>query len=73
MARAAVIGEALSVEGFGLAGAIVYPADSEADALSAWDSLPADAALLIVTTSAARWLSARLAQRPDLLTAVLAP
>ena len=73
MATAAVIGEALAVEGYALAGAVVRGADSEAEATAAWDSLPQDTALLIMTERAAQWLAGRLAERPAILTAVLRP
>ena len=73
MATAAVIGEALAVEGYALAGAVVLGADSEAEAEAAWAALPADTALLIMTARAAQWLAGRLAERPAILTAVLRP
>ena len=73
MAIAAVIGEALSVEGYALAGVIVLVADSQAEVAAAWVALPPDTALLIMTTRAAGWLADRLAQRPAILTAVLRP
>ena len=73
MATAAVIGEALEVEGYALAGAIVRAADSQAEATAAWEALPPDTALVIMTASAAAWLTARLPQRPDILTAVMRP
>ena len=71
MASAAVIGEALAVEGYALAGAVVLGADSEAEADSAWAALPPDTVLLILTAQAAHWLASRLAERPAILTAVL--
>ena len=73
MATAAVIGEALAVEGYALAGAVVLAADSQAEAAAAWDALPPDTALLIMTARAADWLAGRLAERPAILTAVLRP
>lgn len=73
MATAAVIGEALAVEGYALAGAIVHSADSQAEATAAWEALAPDTALVIMTASAAAWLTDRLPQRPDILTAVLRP
>lgn len=73
MAAAAVIGEALAVEGYALAGAVVHGANTLAEATAAWDSLPQDTALLIMTERAAQWLAARLAERPGMLTAVLRP
>lgn len=71
MATAAVIGAALAVEGYALAGAAVHPAATPAEAAAAWDALPADTGLLIVTASAVRWLADRLAERPELLIAVM--
>jgi vacuolar-type H+-ATPase subunit F/Vma7 len=73
MATAAVIGEALAVEGYTLAGAVVLEADGQAEAAAAWDALPPDTALLIMTARAADWLAGRLAERPAILTAVLRP
>jgi vacuolar-type H+-ATPase subunit F/Vma7 len=56
VSRVAVIGEELRVQGFALAGAAVYPADTEEEARRAWHSLPADVAVLILTARAAGWL-----------------
>lgn len=70
MSRAAVIGETTRVAGYGLAGALVYPADSPAAAVAAWDSLPPDVAVVVLTALAARWLADR--SRPaDVLLAVM--
>lgn len=73
MATAAVIGEALAVEGFALAGAIVHAADSRDEATAAWDALASDTALVILTARAAGWLADRLPQRPGILIAVKRP
>lgn len=73
MATAAVIGEALTVEGYALAGVVVHAAGSPDEAVAAWEALPADTALLILTASAASWLADRLPERPDVLTAVMEP
>lgn len=73
MATAAVIGEALAIEGYALAGAVVLGADSEDEAVAALNALPPDTALLIMTERAAHWLAGRLAERPAILTAVLRP
>ncbi|HUA42239.1 MAG TPA: hypothetical protein VMA32_11760 [Streptosporangiaceae bacterium] len=73
MGTAAVIGEALAVEGYALAGAVVYAAGSPDEATAAFDQLPADTALVIVTASAAAWLADRLGRRPGVLTAVMEP
>lgn len=71
MATAAVIGEALQVEGYALAGAAICPVDGPDAAAAAWDALPPSTALVIMTASAASWLADRMEQRPDVLTAVL--
>jgi vacuolar-type H+-ATPase subunit F/Vma7 len=73
MATAAVIGEALAVEGYALAGAMIYAAQNDEEAVAAFQALPADTALLILTASAAEWLADRLRQRPEILAAVMRP
>jgi hypothetical protein len=73
MAAAAVIGEELAVEGYALAGCVVLPAGNPDEVNSAWQALPPDTVLLILTDSAASWLAERLAQRPDIMTAVMPP
>jgi vacuolar-type H+-ATPase subunit F/Vma7 len=73
MARAAVIGEAVRTAGFALAGAIVLPAESPEEAQAAWDSLPADIAVLVLTPRAAAWLGQALPSRRDVLLAVMPP
>jgi vacuolar-type H+-ATPase subunit F/Vma7 len=73
MARAAVIGEELAVEGYALAGCVLLPADNPDEVNSAWQALPPDTVLLILTESAAGWLADRLAQRPDIMTVVMPP
>lgn len=73
VATAAVIGEALVVEGYALAGAAVYPAQDRDQATAAWQALPPGTGLVIMSASAAEWLAGHLAQRPEILTAVLRP
>jgi vacuolar-type H+-ATPase subunit F/Vma7 len=73
MATAAVIGEALAVQGYVLAGAAICPVGGPDEAAAAWDALPADTALVILTVSAAAWLADRMEQRPEVLTAVMQP
>lgn len=51
--RVAAIGERVEVEGFGLAGAVVCPADSPDEVRAAWGSLPGDVAVVILTRAAA--------------------
>jgi len=71
VAKAAVIGESLAVAGYALAGCVLLPADNPDEVNSAWQALPADTVLLILTESAASWLADRLVQRPDICTAVM--
>jgi vacuolar-type H+-ATPase subunit F/Vma7 len=51
--RVAAIGAEVAVQGFGLAGALVLPADGPDEARAAWRSLPADVVVLILTPDAA--------------------
>jgi vacuolar-type H+-ATPase subunit F/Vma7 len=67
MARAAVIGEHLRIYGYGLAGALLYPASDRPDAVRAWQGLPGDVAVVLLTARAATWLSDELDERPDIL------
>ena len=71
MGRAAIIGEPLSIYGYGLAGALLCPARTRADVVGAWRDLPADVAVVILTPAAAAWLGEAAATRPDVLTATL--
>ena len=71
MARAAVIGEALRVEGYALAGAAVYAAHDEAGVRQAWQALPDDVAVVVLTPRAAGWLGDEIVRRPGLLPVVM--
>lgn len=71
VATAAVIGAQLAVEGYALAGARVYPAESQDEAIAAWEALAPDAIVLILTATAAAWLADRVTQRPEILTVVM--
>jgi vacuolar-type H+-ATPase subunit F/Vma7 len=73
VATAAVIGELLAVQGYALAGAAICPADGPREAAAVWDALPTDTTLVILTASAAVWLTDRLERRPDVLTVVMRP
>jgi vacuolar-type H+-ATPase subunit F/Vma7 len=53
MATVAVIGEEVLVRGFGLAGALVLPADRPEVVRAAWQGLPGDVAVVILTRTAA--------------------
>ena len=71
MSRIGVLGETAKVQGFALAGALVFPADRQHDVSAAWDTLPADLGVLILTPAAARQLDSRLDERPHLLAVVM--
>jgi vacuolar-type H+-ATPase subunit F/Vma7 len=65
-----VLGEPSQVDGFALAGAIVIRADAPDQVRRAWDTLPPDTSLLVLTTTAAAALDG--AVRPgDALTVVM--
>jgi vacuolar-type H+-ATPase subunit F/Vma7 len=53
VSRLAVIGEETLVRGFGLAGAVVLPADGPDAVRAAWQGLPGDVAVVILTPAAA--------------------
>lgn len=71
MSRAAAIGEDVRLAGYALAGVEVLAAEDAAGALAAWERLPADVACLILTAAARTALGARLAERPQLVWAVV--
>jgi vacuolar-type H+-ATPase subunit F/Vma7 len=71
VARVAVIGESSRVQGYALAGALVCPAEDEAEVRAAWRSLPAECEVVIVTARAAAWLGGDLITRPDSLPVVM--
>ena len=56
MSRVAVVGEGVRVQGFALAGALVFAAEDAAGARAAWRSLPPDVAVAVLTPRAAGWL-----------------
>lgn len=71
MSRAAIIGAELAIEGYGLAGAIICPADDAAQAREAWTSLPSDIAVVVLTADAAAALDDVLDRRAGVLTVVM--
>jgi vacuolar-type H+-ATPase subunit F/Vma7 len=73
MPRAAVIGEMVRVRGYGLAGAVVYPAEDADQARAAWRSLPSDIAVVVLTARAAAWLGEAPQPREGLLPVVMPP
>ncbi|MET7339364.1 V-type ATP synthase subunit F [Nonomuraea sp. NPDC005650] len=70
MAIVAVIGEAVRVVGFRLAGAVVLPADTPGAARAAWASLGDDVAVVILTPEAAEAVGEQAGER---LTVVMPP
>jgi vacuolar-type H+-ATPase subunit F/Vma7 len=73
MSRVLAIGERALVEGYALAGAEVREAETEAEIRRAWDAVPPDTGLVILTASAAAVLRPALRRRPRVLWAVLPP
>jgi vacuolar-type H+-ATPase subunit F/Vma7 len=69
--RIGALGESAKVEGFSLAGALVFPAAQSRAIDAAWDRLPDDVGVLILTATAAARLAARLGERPHLLPVVM--
>ena len=71
MSRLVALGAAGLVRGFGLAGATVLEVTDAAEARAAWDRLPGDTAVLILTEATAEALRERLPERPRLLWVVM--
>ncbi|HET7339388.1 MAG TPA: V-type ATP synthase subunit F [Candidatus Dormibacteraeota bacterium] len=71
MATIAAIGDRHRVQPLRIAGVEVHHATTDDEALTAWQELPADVAVLIVTDEAARALASRMDERRDLLVTVL--
>ena len=71
MTRIGALGESAKVQGFALAGALVFASDNGGEMESAWDTLPDDVGVLILTPAAAKRLAARLDERPHLLPVVM--
>ncbi|HSP08881.1 MAG TPA: V-type ATP synthase subunit F [Candidatus Dormibacteraeota bacterium] len=71
MGRIGALGDRHRIQGFAMAGVESFAADTEQDVAAAWQSLPSDLAVLILTPQAATVLADRLHERRDLLVAVL--
>jgi hypothetical protein len=71
VSRAAAIGKDVRLAGYGLAGVEVLAAEDTAETLAAWERLPDDVACLILTPAARAALAARLAERPQLVWAMV--
>ncbi|MEZ5115008.1 MAG: hypothetical protein R2737_01960 [Candidatus Nanopelagicales bacterium] len=72
MARVAAIGEAPRVQGLGLAGVLVLPAEDAEQVRARWSSLPADVAVVVLTPRASDALVGR-PRTGDRLTVVMPP
>lgn len=76
MGRVVAIGERVRVEGFALAGVLAFPAEEPTAVRAAWQALPADTAVVVLTPAAAATIDALPPEtaRPDgRLTVVLPP
>jgi vacuolar-type H+-ATPase subunit F/Vma7 len=71
VARVAVIGEHAAVVGYTLAGAVVVPADDAEAVRTAWDRLPGDVEVVVLTARAARVLGSTRTEAPLPLTVVM--
>jgi vacuolar-type H+-ATPase subunit F/Vma7 len=69
VSRVAAIGEGVRVQGFVLAGALVFAAESPAGARDAWRSLPPDVEVAVLTPAVAAWLADALARAGSALPA----
>lgn len=73
MGTVAVIADPLQGQGFALAGALVLPAP-DADAVrAAWDRLPPDVVLVLLSAAAAEALGEQVLHDSEVPTAVMPP
>jgi vacuolar-type H+-ATPase subunit F/Vma7 len=73
MSRAAVIGEAVRVQGYALAGAVVYQVEDADQARTAWRTMPPDIAVVVLTGRTAAWLGEVPQRRDGVLSVVMPP
>jgi vacuolar-type H+-ATPase subunit F/Vma7 len=71
VARIAAVGEDARIAGFALAGALIVPAETPDDVRAAWEALPADVGLVVLTPAAATALAPDLDDPGARLTAVM--
>jgi vacuolar-type H+-ATPase subunit F/Vma7 len=69
--RVVALGEQVRVAGYALGGAVVVPAESDDEVLTAWDALAPDVEVVILTAVAAEVLGPARTQRPHPLTVVM--
>lgn len=67
MSGIAAIGPSEAIAGYGLAGAELHPAATEADVRAGWEGLGPDVGLLLLTPASATLLATDLAEAPELL------
>lgn len=65
------IGAATQLQGYSLAGVVVRAADTPESVLTAWEALPAETQLVLLTSTAAGVLGERITDPHGPLTAVL--
>jgi hypothetical protein len=70
VSSAVAIGDARRLAGYALAGALVVPAAPE-EAIAAWESLPEEVALVLLSPDVEPVLAPRLGERPEVVWAVL--
>jgi vacuolar-type H+-ATPase subunit F/Vma7 len=70
--RIAAIGERVRVQGFRLAGALVFDAEEPTAVRAAWNGLPMDVAVVVLTPASAAALDGDL-DATNRLTVVMAP
>ncbi len=71
MTRVAAIGEGHVLEGFGLAGVEVHAGEDRSGWIAAWDDLDSGVGMLLLTEASHGAVADRLAERTDLLWAVV--
>jgi vacuolar-type H+-ATPase subunit F/Vma7 len=71
MGRIAALGDRHRIQALAIAGVEPHPATTDEEAAAAWQTLPSDVAVLILTSQSAAALAHRLEERPDLLVTVL--
>jgi vacuolar-type H+-ATPase subunit F/Vma7 len=71
VSRIAAIGESGLLDGYGLTGVRVHPAEDAVAAQRAWEALGADVGLLLLTPRARAALASELADAHDLVWTVI--